>query len=81
MWGNKNKIWLHFIEDNIIAADVNAALFLSEFLHHTNLTRGYLHQLEIIDLQRYKYIREKKRLYAALRERVKLPFVFVIGKN
>ena len=75
----KNKIWLSL--KNIIAADVSSAVFLDSFLHTNAITREYASSLEIADIQKYKMIRKAAKVRVALRERIHIPFVFVIGKN
>jgi hypothetical protein len=34
-----------------------------------------------MDLQRYKLIKQEKKVKAALRDRLNVPFVFLVGKN
>ena len=79
MW-QKNKTWLHYIK-NIIAADMSSALFLASYMHKCNITKNYASSLEIIDLQKYKVIKKDAKVRIALRERVGIPFIFVVGKN
>ncbi len=79
MW-HENKTWLHYVK-NIIAADVSSAVFLASYLRRCNINRTYTSSLEIIDLQKYKVIKQDAKVRIALRERVKIPFVFVIGRN
>ncbi len=79
MW-NQNKAWLHYVK-NIIAADVSSAVFLSSYLNYMTNSRCYLTALEIVDLQKYKIIKDSNKLRSALRERTKVPFVFVVCKN
>lgn len=79
MW-NQNKAWLHYVK-NIIAADVSSAVFLASYLNYMTNSRCYLAALEIVDLQKYKIIKDTPKLRSALRERTKVPFVFVVCKN
>ena len=79
MW-RENKTWLHYIK-NIIAADVSSAVFLATYIRHTTISKNYTSSLEIIDLQKYKVIKQDVKVRIALRERINIPFVFVIGKN
>jgi hypothetical protein len=76
----KNKFWLHYVK-NIIAADVPSAVFLASYLRYTDISKEYIGSLEIIDLQKYKVIGQRKKVAIALQERAKIPFVFVVGKN
>jgi len=79
MW-RENKTWLHYIK-NIIAADVSSAVFLAAYIRHCTISKNYTSSLEIIDLQKYKVIKQDAKVRIALRERINIPFVFVIGKN
>jgi len=77
---HRDHVWLHYVK-NIIAADVTSAVFLASYLRYSGITRDYAHALEIIDLQKYKVIRQYNKVCIALRERSNIPFVFVVGKN
>lgn len=79
MWRG-NNVWLHYVK-NIIAADIPSAVFLASYLRHSGLTKDYASCLEVIDLQKYKIIKKPAKVQAALRERLRIPFVFVVGKN
>ncbi len=79
MW-KKNKVWLQF-EQNVMATDPQSALFLISFNKYTALNRTYLSSLEVIDIQKYAVITNPVRVKIALKENIRLPFVFVIGKN
>ncbi len=79
MWHEKN-LWLHYVK-NIIAADISSAVFLASYLRYSRISKNYAAALEIVDLQKYKVIRQENKVRVALRERVNIPFVFVIGKN
>lgn len=71
---------MHYVKD-IIAADVYSAVFLASYLRQVAITKSYVPALEVIDLQKYKVIKETKKVSQALRERMSVPFVFVVGKN
>ena len=79
MW-HGNNTWMHYVK-NIIAADVSSAIFLASYLRHSNMSKNYASSLEIIDLQKYKVIKQHAKVRIALRERINIPFVFVVGKN
>jgi hypothetical protein len=79
MW-REEKEWLHYVK-NIIAADVPSAVFLASYLRHTGISRDYATALEVVDLQKYKVVRQANKVKIALRERSGIPFVFVVGKN
>ncbi|MBS1587230.1 MAG: hypothetical protein JSS82_16975 [Bacteroidetes bacterium] len=80
MWQGQDKTWLHYVKD-IIAADVYSAVFLASYLRQGSLKRSYVPALEVIDLQKYKVVTDVKKVGKALRERMHIPFVFVVGKN
>lgn len=80
MWSGQQKVWIHYRHD-IMAADVSTAIMLSAFLRHTSIHKLHTHYLEVIDLQRYKVIKQPKKVQMALKERSSIPFVFVAGKN
>ena len=75
-----NKVWMHYVK-NIIAADIPSAVFLASYLRYSGLSRDYVSFLEIIDLQKYKVINKTDKVRIALRNRVNIPLVFVVGKN
>ncbi len=79
MW-RENNLWLHYVK-NIMAADLTSAMFLVSFLRRTQINKTYAAALEIIDLQKYKVIRQEHKVKSALRERANVPFVFVACKN
>jgi len=79
MW-QRNNVWLHYLK-NIIAADVSSAVFLASYLRHSAVSKSYACCLEVIDLQKYKVVTQQAKVRIALRDRVKIPFVFVVGKN
>ena len=80
MWSGHNKVWMHYLND-IIAADVASAVFLSSYMRLA--LRGRANEIyhEVVDLQRYKVFRTPKKVRAAMLNRQHLPFVFVLGKN
>jgi hypothetical protein len=78
MW--RDNTWLHYVK-NIMAADVSSAIFLASYIRHSRTSKNYASALEVIDLQKYKVIRQDSKVRIALRERAHIPFVFVVGKN
>jgi len=81
MWSGHNKVWLHYVK-NIIAADVYSAVFLASYIRYTDISHNYLSSIEIIDLQKYKVIKQQSKVRLALEERCDdVPFVFAVGKN
>ena len=76
----ENKVWLHYVK-NIIAADVPSAVFLASYLRYSGLTWDYASSLEVIDLQKYKVISKPSKISQLLQQGIRLPFIFVVGKN
>jgi len=71
MWQGNNT-WMHY---------VHSAVFLASFLRFSGISKNYASSLEVIDLQKYKLIKHPEKVKLALRDRVQIPFVFVVGKN
>ena len=80
MWSGQDKVWMHYL-NNIIAADVASAVFLSSYMRVAIRGRSNAMYHEVADLQRYKLLRSTKKVRSAMINRVDLPFVFVLGKN
>lgn len=80
MWEDNDTEWTHFRQD-VMAHNRASAAVLVQFLKRVNKQRLYTTSLEVIDLQRYRFITKPKKVQAALRERLHLPFVFVVGRN
>lgn len=79
MWRG-DQVWLHYVK-NIIAADVSSAVFLASYLKYTETTRSFVSSMEVLDLQKYKVIRQENKIRMALRHGLDEPFVFLVGKN
>jgi hypothetical protein len=79
MWQEENT-WLHYVK-NIIAADIHNAVFLANYLNKLSFTKHYTASLEVMDLNRYKVIRNKSKIREILHDRMRPPFVFIIHKN
>jgi hypothetical protein len=80
MLRGRNKTWMHYIND-IIASDVYSAVFLASYMRHATLNRTYADSLEVVDLQKYKVLKQAAKVRQAIRERTDIPFVFIVGKN
>ena len=80
MWSGQNKVWMHYLND-IIAADVASAVFLSSYLRVALRGRPNANYHEVADLQRYKLIRNPKKVRSAMMSRSHTPFVFILSKN
>ena len=80
MWSGSNKVWLQHRKD-IIAAEKTDGKFLADYLRFMTLNRSYISNIEVIDLQRYRVIKEQNKVRIALAQRIDVPFVFIVGKN
>ncbi len=79
MW-YRDRVWIHYVND-IIAADISAAVFLSSYIKRVNANREFASSLEVFDLQRYKVIRKSSLIKNALREKRNKPFIFFASLN
>jgi len=79
MW-YRNRVWIHYVK-NIVAADMNSAVFLASWLRRITIKKEHLSTLEIYDLQRYKVIRNTAKMKGSLREKMNKPFIFMACKN
>ncbi len=80
MWSDQDKVWMHYLND-IIAADVASAVFLSTYMRHALRGRTLSAYHEVVDLQRYQLYRKSRKVRIAMHKRAHLPFVFVLCKN
>jgi len=75
------KIWLHFPQD-IIASGGNEANYLAWFLRWTYVSRTYLRYIEVADLQRYRLVTRKNKIYSIIRRAASdQAFIFFLNKN
>jgi len=80
MLRENNNVWLHYRE-NIISSDRRTGKFLYSYLTFSAMNRTYLPFLEVLDLQKYKVIKNKSKINKVLRFKTEEPFIFVVGKN
>lgn len=80
MWGRQDKVWQQYSR-SVIATDAQEALFLQEFLQQTTTEQQHVPHLEVMDLQQYRLLKHPTKVRSALKKRVYIPFVFVVGKN
>lgn len=80
MWSGQDKVWVHYVK-HIIAADIDSAAMLGIYIRQMSLTKSYIPYLEVIDLQKYKLIKDKDKVRKALNERGNMPFIFIACKN
>lgn len=80
MWHDKKNRWLHYVK-NIMATDMSTALYLAAFLKKCPYSHHFYSSVEVIDLQRYKVIKDRVKVKRAIVNERNTPFVFVVGKN
>ncbi len=79
MW-REPRIWNHYLND-VIATDAHSADFLYSYISYLRISKAYANNIEIVDLQKYRVIKQTPKVRIALRERMNLPFIFVVSKN
>lgn len=79
MW-QENNVWLHYVK-NIIASDLRSAVFLASYIRMNGLSKMHAKYLEVIDLQKYKVIKNETKVRSILSSYIDTPFVFIVGKN
>ncbi len=79
MW-NRNKLWFRYV-NNVLAADQEAAVLLTNYLQSINRGRRYVFAFDVIDLQKYKVISRPEKVRQSLANRGSTPFIFLICKN
>jgi hypothetical protein len=80
MWSGQDKVWMHYLND-IISAELASAVFLSSYLRRSARSLAHAPALEVLDLQKYKVISKGPKVKNAMRSRLHVPFVFLVGKN
>lgn len=80
MWGEYNRIWKHY-RPGILASEPCAADFLSDYQHFLTLNRAYLGSSEVADLQKYKLVREPRRLRQYEHKSTDRSFIFFYCLN
>ncbi len=80
MLQGQDKVWMHYVKD-IIASDIYSAVFLASYAKYIKTSKSFADAMEVVDLQKYKVLKQPLKVRQAIRERSDVPFVFVIGKN
>ncbi|MCD6064065.1 MAG: hypothetical protein K0R82_1976 [Flavipsychrobacter sp.] len=80
MWSGQDKVWTHYTH-NVMAADAIDAHLLVKYLNQVTLQRLFLSTVEVIDLQRYKILKQPGKIHNAFQSRIHLPFIFIAAKN
>ncbi len=82
MFQRSKRIWKQYTQ-NISAVNHQEALYLLHYLTFMQITRNYLNFIEIIDLQRYRIVKDKKKVHKFLSRSAKdAPhFLFPVNMN
>lgn len=79
LW-EQQKHWRYY-DTGLMATEYEAALFLKKWFRNMVLKGNESAHFEIVDLQRYKIYKTQSKVRTAMRERLKIPFIFAAGKN
>jgi hypothetical protein len=81
MFGRREKIWKQYPQ-NIAAVSNREALYLLHYMAYVEITKCHLRVTEILDVQRYRIISNKKKVskILALPEKNSV-FLFPVNKN
>jgi len=79
LW-ERQKQW-HNYGTGVLATEYEDALFLKRWFRDMIVRQKDIAGFEIIDLQRYKVIRDPRKVKIAIHKRIDVPFVFVSGNN
>ena len=81
MFGRSEKIWKQYPQ-NIAAVSNREALYLLHYMAYVEITKCHLHVTEVLDLQRYRIINNKKKVSKILSRAEKSNvFLFPVNKN
>jgi hypothetical protein len=81
MFRRSEQIWKQYPQ-NITAVNNKEAVYLLHYISYVRITRCHLSLVEIIDLQRYRIVRQKNQVskLLSLPEKKRL-FLFPVNKN
>lgn len=81
MFGRSEKIWKQYPQ-NIAAVSNREALYLLHYMAYVEITKCHLRVTEVLDLQRYRVINNKKKVSKILTRAEKSNvFLFPVNKN
>ena len=81
MFGRSEKIWKQYPQ-NIAAVSNREALYLLHYMAYVEITKCHLRVTEVLDLQRYRVINNKKKVSKILsRAEKNNVFLFPVNKN
>jgi len=79
LW-KKQEDWQYY-DTGLMATGYADALFLKKWFRSVLFNNREAQFFNVADLQRYRLYNNPSKVGIAMRERSKIPFVFVIGKN
>jgi hypothetical protein len=81
MFGRSEKIWKQYPQ-NIAAVSNREALYLLHYMAYVEITKCHLRVTEVLDLQHYRVINNKKKVSKILSRAEKSNvFLFPVNKN
>ena len=80
MWQDSNHIWFHY-STGILASDDVSAMFLQRYMQFLTINRAHFSVMEVMDLQKYRLIKDIRKVKKAVNERLSIPFVFLACRN
>lgn len=80
MFWEQQKNWYYY-DTGLMATEYADALFLKKWFRAIVLSHNESQFFCVADLQRYKLITKPAKVGIAMRERSRVPFVFILGKN
>jgi hypothetical protein len=81
MFGRSEKIWKQYPQ-NIAAVSNREALYLLHYMSYVEITKCHLRVTEVLDLQHYRVINNKKKVSKILNRAEKSNvFLFPVNKN
>jgi hypothetical protein len=81
MFGRSEKIWKQYPQ-NIAAVSNREALYLLHYMAYVEITKCHLRVTEVLDLQHYRVINNKKKVSKILNRAEKSNvFLFPVNKN
>lgn len=81
MFGRSEKIWKQYPQ-NIAAVSNREALYLLHYMAYVEITKCHLRVTEVLDMQHYRVINNKKKVSKILaRSEKNRMFLFPVNKN
>lgn len=80
MWQDNNHIWFHY-SPGILASDDMSARFIQRYMKFLIINRAHFSVMEVMDLQKYRVIKDIRKVKKAVNKRLTIPFVFLSCRN